>query len=65
MFSLKLRYFRILAVFLFLGVLGLIYFLNPELMSMGFFITAVIIYVVLDFIISSLIVRSRRSDGER
>ena len=65
MFSLKLRYFRILAVFLFLGALGLIYFLNPELMSMGFFITAVIIYVVLDFIISSLIVRSRRSDGER
>ncbi|SOC39111.1 hypothetical protein [Salinicoccus kekensis] len=65
MFSLKLRYFRILAVFLFLGALGLIYFLNPELMSMGFFITAVIIYVVLDFIISSLIVRSRRSDDER
>lgn len=55
----KLRIFRNLFALLFLGFLGSVYLVNPELMSWTLFIIAILIYVILEVVISFIIARDR------
>lgn len=60
--NMKLRVFRSLFALLFLGVLAGIYLLNPDAMSWTLFITAIIVYTILDLVISFIIARNRSED---
>lgn len=61
----KLRIFRSVFSLLFFCFLVGIYFINPNLMSWSLFITALIIYVVLDFIISFVIAKDRSEEDPK
>lgn len=60
--NLKLRVFRSLFVLLFLVVLAGIYFINPDTMTWTLFITAIIVYTILDLVTSFIIARKRSED---
>lgn len=60
----NLRVFRSLFGLLFIVILATIYFINPEMISWAFFLTAVIIYSVLDLVISFIIGRNRSEDDD-
>lgn len=60
----NLRVFRSLFGLLFIVILATMYFINPEMMSWAFFLTAVIIYSVLELVISFIIGRNRSEDDD-
>ncbi|SOC39103.1 hypothetical protein [Salinicoccus kekensis] len=58
----KLRLFRSLFTLLFLGFLVGIYLVNPALMSWTLFITAALLYIILETVISFIIARDRSEE---
>jgi len=58
----KLRMFRSSFGILFIVFLAMVYFINPEMISWTFFLAAVIIYSVLELVISFIIGRNRSED---
>lgn len=58
----KLRLFRSLFTLLFLGFLAGVYLINPDLMYWTLFITAALIYIILETVISFIIARDRSEE---